>query len=51
MDGMPLTLEMISTFYNSANLKEMLDDLVDKGYLVFEYPKKKVGNKEFMMKL
>lgn len=45
MDGMPLTLEMISTFYNSDNLKEMLDDLVNKGYLVFEYPKKKVGNK------
>lgn len=39
MDGMPLTLEQISTFYPSKNLKEMLDDLVTKGYLVKEYPK------------
>ncbi|WP_319420644.1 DNA (cytosine-5-)-methyltransferase [Pleurocapsa sp. FMAR1] len=45
MDGMPLTLEEILTFYNPNNLfqsndpKLMLDDLVDKGYLKFEYPK------------
>ena len=39
MDGMPLTLEQISTFWNSDNLKEMLDDLVTKGYLVMEHPK------------
>jgi DNA (cytosine-5)-methyltransferase 1 len=45
MDGMPLTLEEIASFYNtntlfeSNNLQEMLDDLVDKGYLRFEYPK------------
>ena len=45
MDGMPLTIEEISTFYNeqhlfeSNNLKQMLDDLVKKGYLKFEYPK------------
>ena len=45
MDGMPLSIDMISTFYTSPNLQEMLDDLVNKGYLVFEYPKKKVGNK------
>ncbi|MBF7076250.1 DNA (cytosine-5-)-methyltransferase [Streptococcus sp. HF-100] len=45
MDGMPLTKEMISTFYDNSNLSEMLDDLVSKGYLAFEYPKKKVGNK------
>ncbi|EGO2587810.1 DNA (cytosine-5-)-methyltransferase [Enterococcus faecalis] len=45
MDGMPLTKKMISTFYNKPNLKQLLDDLVDKGYLVFEFPKKKVGNK------
>ncbi|WP_270314261.1 DNA (cytosine-5-)-methyltransferase [Streptococcus infantarius] len=45
MDGMPLTKEMISTFYNNSKLSEMLDDLVNKGYLAFEYPKKKVGNK------
>lgn len=45
MDGMPLTTEMIKTFYNHENLQEMLDDLVTKGYLVYEYPKKKVGNR------
>jgi DNA (cytosine-5)-methyltransferase 1 len=42
MDGMPLNLEQISTFYVSENLKEMLDDLVEKGYLRFEHPKKLV---------
>lgn len=45
MDGMPLTIEEISTFYYSNNLLEsnnlrlMLDDLVNKGYLKFEHPK------------
>ena len=39
MDGMPLTLKQISTFHNSENLKELLDDLVDKGYLKLEHPK------------
>lgn len=39
MDGMPLTLNQISTFNNSENLKELLDDLVEKGYLKLEYPK------------
>ena len=39
MDGMPLTVEQISTFHASSNLKEMLDDLVEKGYLVKEHPK------------
>lgn len=39
MDGMPLTLEQISTFYDRDGLREMLDDLVEKGYLVFEHPK------------
>lgn len=39
MDGMPLTIDQISTFYKSDNLKEMLDDLVEKGYLVKEHPK------------
>lgn len=45
MDGMPLTLKQISTFYNSDNLEEMLDDLVDKGYLVKEHPKELVEYK------
>lgn len=40
MDGMPLNLEQISTFYQSQNLEEMLNDLVEKGYLRFEHPKK-----------
>lgn len=42
MDGMPLTLEQISTFYPSDNLKNMLEDLVNKGYLVKEHPKELV---------
>lgn len=53
MDGMPLTVEEISTFFpdliirgkidiNKFNLKEILDDLVDKGYLKLEHPKKQV---------
>lgn len=51
MDGMPLTITEIETFWNpadlfsnqsnknSTHLKEILDDLVDKGYLHFEHPK------------
>jgi len=48
MDGMPLTLKQIETFapisdlFESYDLKGMLDDLVDKGYLRFEHPKKLV---------
>lgn len=42
MDGMPLTLEQISKFCPNENLKELLDDLVKKGYLVMEHPKKVV---------
>lgn len=40
MDGMPLTIEQIRTFYDSPNLEEMLVDLTKKGYLKFEHPKK-----------
>ncbi len=43
MDGMPLTIEQISTFYDNKDLKNMLDDLVEKKYLVYEYPKKVVS--------
>ena len=46
MDGMPLTLDEIKTFYKpdlfgggKVRLKDMLDDLVSKGYLVYEEPK------------
>jgi len=45
MDGMPLTIDMISTFYNDRNLKSTLDDLVAKGYLAYEHPKKKEDGK------
>ena len=53
MDGVPLTLSQIETFYTAPNLKEMLDDLVKKGYLKYEHPKSLVteytlmGNKTF----
>ena len=49
MDGMPLTLDHIYSFYGSPSLfekgmdkkelKELLNALVEKGYLKFEYPK------------
>lgn len=44
MDGMALTLEQINTFTDKPRreLKAMLDDLVKKGYLKFEHPKKLV---------
>ena len=44
MDGMALTLEQISTFIDKpkSELKSMLDDLANKGYLKFEHPKKLV---------
>ncbi len=45
MDGMPLTIEQIRTFYHHEALKEMLEDLVTKKYLKKEHPKKKVGNR------
>ena len=44
MDGMPLTLEQIRTFYDAPNLEEMLENLVKMKYLRKEHPKKKVGN-------
>lgn len=43
MDGMPLTLEQIKTFFNDDNLANNLDDLVNKGYIRFEHPKAKVN--------
>lgn len=45
MDGMPLTLEQIKTFYDCDNLEELLNDLVSKKYLKKEHPKRKVNNK------
>ena len=42
MDGMPLTKSQIETFYHHPELETMLEDLTNKGYLKFEYPKKRV---------
>lgn len=42
MDGMPLTYEHIYSFYPHPQLQQMLDDLVKKGYIKFEYPKRKI---------
>lgn len=42
MDGMPLSKEMIKTFYSGSDLDSLLESLVEKGYLVYEYPKKRV---------
>jgi len=44
MDGMPLTKSQIETFYPNDNLQSLLDDLLEKQYLVLEHPKKKVVN-------
>lgn len=41
MDGMPLTREMIASFYKNKNLDMFLENLVEKGYLVKEHPKRK----------
>ena len=45
MDGMPLTIKQIRTFYKHPNLKKMLNNLVKLGYLKLEHPKKKVGSR------
>ncbi len=45
MDGMPLTLEEIKMFFvpdtlfEQNDLESLLEDLVEKGYLVYEHPK------------
>lgn len=45
MDGMPLTIEMIRSFWgDDPELRSMLDDLTQKRYLVKEHPKKKLAN-------
>jgi DNA (cytosine-5)-methyltransferase 1 len=49
MDGMPLTLSQIESFFpvnnlfESIDLKALLDDLVEKGYIKFEHPKKLIS--------
>ncbi len=44
MDGMPLTLDMIRTFFDNPQLETMLEDLAEKRYVVKEHPKRKVKN-------
>jgi DNA (cytosine-5)-methyltransferase 1 len=39
MDGMPLTISEIETFFVDPKLTEMLSDLTAKGYVTFEHPK------------
>lgn len=45
MDGMPLTIDMIRTFFNHPDLENMLNDLTQKKYLKYEHPKKKINNR------
>lgn len=45
MDGMPLTIEFIRTFYDAPNLEEMLEHLVALKYLRKEHPKRLVNNR------
>lgn len=42
MDGMPLTFNQIFSFFPNNDLRNMLVDLAQKGYLKYEYPKKLV---------
>lgn len=42
MDGMPLTVDQIRSFYDSDQLESMLQHLMEMGYVVYEHPKKKV---------
>lgn len=42
MDGMPLTLSEIKTFYNYPKLEQDLAYLTEIGYLRFEHPKKRI---------
>ena len=50
MDGMPLTEEQIRTFYNVPELHQMLKHLTRMGYLVYEYPKQQVKDKNGIVK-
>lgn len=42
MDGMPLTINQIKSFYQHEQMEDWLNDMVEKGYLKYEYPKKLV---------
>lgn len=45
MDGMPLTLQHIQSFFPHENLREILSSLVRKGYVKREFPKRKVNGR------
>lgn len=45
MDGMPLTIDFIRTFYDSPNLEQMLEHLVELKYLRKEYPKRLIKSR------
>ena len=45
MDGMPLTANQISTFFQRDSLNEFLDELVEMGYLTLEHPRKRENNR------
>lgn len=42
MDGMPLSKDMIASFYPHKDLDAILEGLLSKGYVVLEHPKKRV---------
>ena len=42
MDGMPLTIDEIKTFYKDSYLQDDLNYLTNAGYLRLEHPKKKI---------
>ena len=47
MDGMPLTINMIRSFWgDDPTLEQMLEDLVEKRYVVKEHPKKRLLNRQ-----
>jgi DNA (cytosine-5)-methyltransferase 1 len=48
MDGMPLTMTQISSFFKHDDLGKLLDDLVKKGYLKKEHPKSLVTETNLM---
>lgn len=48
MDGMPLTIDQISSFFKCDNLNTLLDDLVTKGYLKKEHPKRLVTTTDLL---
>ena len=45
MDGMPLTIDHIKSFYSHKDLEGILGDLVEKKYITKEHPKRRVDNK------